>query len=203
MAATVTHLSNGVNQSGANVYVGFAAKDVNRQTLSTPDGDLTITTDSYYYDDSDEERSSVPTKLRYCYRYGAQKEIEFKSTAAWTVRYASIADVNADWGAVKGQIWMEEDGLHATIENATAYPLKDGYLLTALGYCKVPEILPGQIAEAAILEWKDRRRKNPPETAMATAPSTESSYILPRRPPPARARCRRPATIRKRWTCTV
>ena len=92
------------------MYVGFAAKDVNRQTLSTPDGDLTITTDSYYYDDSDEERSSVPTKLRYCYRYGAQKEIEFKSTAAWTVRYASIADVNADWGAVKGQIWMEEDG---------------------------------------------------------------------------------------------
>ena len=159
MAATVTHLSNGVNQSGANVYVGFAAKDVNRQTLSTPDGDLTITTDSYYYDDSDEERSSVPTKLRYCYRYGAQKEIEFKSTAAWTVRYASIADVNADWGAVKGQIWMEEDGLHATIENATAYPLKDGYLLTALGYCKVPEILPGQIAEAAILEWKDGEEK--------------------------------------------
>lgn len=159
MAATVTHLSNGVNQSGANVYVGFAAKDVNRQTLSTPDGDLTITTDSYYYDDSDDERSSVPTKLRYCYRYGAQKEIEFESTAAWTVRYASIADVNADWGAVKGQIWMEEDGLHATIENATAYPLKDGYLLTGLGYCRVPEILPGQSVDAAILEWKDGEEK--------------------------------------------
>ena len=159
MAATVTHLSSGANQSGANVYVGFAGKDVSRQTLSTPDGDLSIAANSYYYDDSDDVKSYIPTKLRYRYRYGAQKEIEFESTAAWTVRYASIADVNADWGAVKGQLWMEEDGLHATIENATAYPLKNGYLLTGLGYCTVPEILPGQTVDAAILEWKEGEEK--------------------------------------------
>lgn len=30
-------------------------------------------------------------------------------------------------------MWMEEDGLHATIENATAYPLKDGYLADGAG----------------------------------------------------------------------
>ncbi len=159
MAATVTHLSSGEKQSGATVYIGFAGKDVNRQTLSTPDGELSIVGDSYYYDDSDEEKSSIPTKLRYCYRYGAQKEIEFESTSAWTVRYASIADITADWGAVRGQLWMEEDGLHAQIENETAYPLKDGYLLTGLGYCSVPEILPGQSLDVAILEWKDGEEK--------------------------------------------
>ncbi len=159
MAATITHLSGGANQSGASVYVGFAGKDVNRQTLSTPDGELSIATDSGYYYDSGETGGGVPTKLRYLYRYGAQKEIEFESTAAWTVRYATIADVTADWGTVKGQLWMEEDGLHATIENATAYPLKDGYLLTGIGYCTVPEILPGQSVGAAILEWKDGEEK--------------------------------------------
>lgn len=159
MAATVTHLSSGENQSGANVFVGFAGKDVSRQTLSTPDGELSISTESYYYDDDEGIKTNIPTRLRYCYRYGAQREIEFESTAAWTVRYATIEDVSADWGAVKGQIWMEEDGLHARIENATGYPLKNGYLLTGLGYCTVLEILPGQSADVAILEWKDGEEK--------------------------------------------
>lgn len=159
MAATVTHLSSGENQSGANVFVGFAGKDVSRQTLSTPDGELSISTESYYYDDDEGIKTNIPTKLRYCYRYGAQREIEFESTAAWTVRYATIEDVSADWGAVKGQIWMEEDGLHARIENATGYPLKNGYLLTGLGYCTVPEILPAQSADVAILEWTDGEEK--------------------------------------------
>lgn len=159
MAATVTHLSSGENQSGANVFVGFAGKDVSRQTLSTPDGELSISTESYYYGDDEGIKTNIPTKLRYCYRYGAQREIEFESTAAWTVRYATIEDVSADWGAVRGQIWMEEDGLHARIENATDYPLKNGYLLTGLGYCTVPEILPGQSADVAILEWTDGEEK--------------------------------------------
>lgn len=155
MAATVTYLSSDEAQSDARVYVGFAGKDVSRQTLSTSDGTLSVATESYYYNDSEDAKSSIPTKLRYRYRTG----VEYESTAAWTVRYATISDLNADWGTVTGQIWMEEDGLHAQIENATDYPLRDGYLLTGLGYCKIPEILPGQSVDAAILEWKDEEEK--------------------------------------------
>lgn len=155
MAATVTYLSSDEAQSDACVYVGFAGKDVSRQTLSVSDGTLSVATESYYYNDSEDAKSSIPTKLRYRYRTG----VEFESTAAWTVRYATISDLNTDWGTVTGQIWMEEDGLHAQIENATDYPLRDGYLLTGLGYCKIPEILPGQSVDAAILEWKDEEEK--------------------------------------------
>ena len=155
IAVTVSHAN--MTDKGAEVktYAGVACKDTSDIVLTALDGEIRVANDqSYYYDDNAEQTKRIPTEQRYRYIYGEQVSVAYPDTAPWTVNYATVEQAQ-NLGKVSGEMWMEADGLHAAITNETNYILRDGYLLTNLGYCSVPEILPGETAEVAIVYDQD------------------------------------------------
>lgn len=82
---------------------------------------------------------------------GEQPAIELRAAAPWTARQLTITrNEKPSDGAVTSRAYMEADGLHAVIENATERALEDAVLLTSLGYAALGDIAPGETREAVL-----------------------------------------------------
>lgn len=112
-----------------------------------------------YYIDDDDQTEEIRPRLRYTYTYGENTTLTLPMAAAWEVKLLTMKPAERIACPVKASVWWEQDGLHGEIVNGSDHTLAPGYFLSALGYCTVPEMLPGARHAFAILENPDREVK--------------------------------------------
>ncbi len=173
LAATVSMYS--VGKGGKATYssvTGITAPNL-EGSLITAEGDgLSLMSSNYYDSYYDSETVTPPIsqlQLNYRYQMGEQKGVILPHMTPWSVVYMRPYATETLQGAITGEIWMEEDGLHAHIVNETAYTLKDAYLITSRGYVTLPTLAPGEATDAAILQ---------PETPEWVQPKGYSAPVM-------------------------
>ena len=138
----------------ASVMAGVAAAVRTPLRVNAADGSRIRPGADYsmgYYNDNDEQAERIK-RLRYLYTEGDTMRLTLPATAPWEVRPLLLAPAAAPECAVSATVWWEEDGLHGQIINGSDLTLQNGYVLTSLGFCRVPELLPGQKHDFAILQ---------------------------------------------------
>ena len=152
-----------VSESGASksqVQAGVASAARSPLTLSVASGDSILpgNTDYGYYNDMDDEQQAeiVPT-LRYTYSYGDQMTLTLPETAPWEVQTLTLTPAEERSYPIRSTVWWEGDGLHGTVENGSDLTLDPGFVITQLGFCRVPQLQPGESASFAILENPGRK----------------------------------------------
>ncbi len=128
-------------------YVGYP--DQSRVTITAQNATSIERTESLWYDSAEPEETVTLRDIRIL---GSQPSIELKAVAPWLAQNLSIrSDEGLPEGEVTARAWMEEDGLHATIQNGTSVNLENAVLLTSLGYVTVGDIPVGETREAALI----------------------------------------------------
>lgn len=111
----------------------------------------------YDYDVQDEQREITPT-LRFTYTYGDRMTLTMPAASPWTVQSLCLNPESGAIYPIRASVWWEQDGLHGRVENGTDLTLESGYVITAQGYCRVPELAPGAGADIAILQNPSRKK---------------------------------------------
>ena len=150
-----------VGESGAadsTVLAGVAAAETGALCLSAADGAEVIPGSDYsdgYYVDEPENTERQP-QLRYLFTKGDSPSLTLPAATSWQVRTVRIDPAQRLDCPIYGSVWWEEDGLHGLVENASSLTLEPGYVLTNLGFCDIPRLLPGQQAAFSLKENPDR-----------------------------------------------
>lgn len=138
--------------------VASAAREPMRVS-ALEDAELSVgNMDYYYFNDEDAEKAQP--RLRYTYTYGDIMTLTMPASAPWDVRLVNVKPAEQPECPVSASIWWEEDGLHGLVINGSSYTLAPGFVATNLGYCSVPELLPGASAQVAILENPNREKNS-------------------------------------------
>jgi len=160
IAENMVQGSNGTIRSYRGISV--ASPEYGRHSYSTKGEKLRIRNYDYIdYNEEDEGKEQEPTNLRTCYIAGGENALTAESTTPWqTVNMMSEAESGIQ-GQIDASIWMEEDGIHAEILNGTEHKMTGGYVITNFGYVSVPDLEPGEKAEAALTYRKLADPQNP------------------------------------------
>jgi len=136
------------NESGEvaeRVSVCLAVSETTPVTVTTNQGRVRVAGNRSNYYEAEEPTSKVK-KARYIHHLGDKEGITFRGESSWHTNGFFVADVRVTGLKLNGSCWWEEDGLHIRVANQGTVPLTDGYVLTLMGYCKVPLLLPGEEA---------------------------------------------------------
>ena len=128
---------------------------------------------SNYY--GEEEPAGKIKEMRYVHHLGDKGGITLRAESSWSANEFFVADAPASSLKLEGSCWWEKDGLHIRVANRGAFPLAGGYVLTMMGYCKVPAILPGEEAECLLANADDPMNAN---DSMAWQMGTPSGVVL-------------------------
>ena len=109
-----------------------------------------------YYVDDDEQAEAAQPRLRYTYTFGDAMTLTLPQAPAWAVQLITMKPTDLISCPVSASIWWEEDGLHGEIINGSDLTLEPGYIITSMGFCSVPELLPGTRHSFAILDHPER-----------------------------------------------
>ena len=142
-----------------DIMMGIASANKNAMRVTVEDAQQVKpgTSDYGYYIDDEELTENIQPQLRYTYTYGDGKTLTLPKAPAWDVQTVIVKPEETAALPVSASIWWEEDGLHGEIVNASDQALTPGYVITDLGYCSVPELLPGTTHSFAILKNPDRK----------------------------------------------
>ena len=159
MAVTFTHY-NLDEGAAVTAYAAVTVNDGEEHKLSAGDRDLRLinTYSYYYYDDSEEGKPAVPSRLRYRYGCGAQKAVSLSFQAPWTVIPAKVSAEMPEMD-IQADVHPTETGLKGTVRNNSDCPLRDCVVLTSFGFCSIPDLGPGESAEFALNEKADNKNK--------------------------------------------
>ena len=132
-------------------------------TFGVKDGDVTVRMWDYsdYYEDDEDKEARMPVQQRNCYRIGEHRSVGLNLTAPWEMNALVCEDTLADTGRIEAGVWMENDGLHATIRNSTEWRMEQGVLLTPYGWAEVPALSPGESADVTMLKAEMKDPQNP------------------------------------------
>ena len=125
----------------------IAVPSFGQHSYSMPGDNLKVLKYDYVdYDEEEPKKDAEPVNLRVCYSAGGENAITVESTDPWQMTQLT-ADTDARiQGRIDGSIWMEEDGLHAEIQNLTDQKFEAGQVVTSYGYASVPALAPGESA---------------------------------------------------------
>ena len=119
--------------------------------------------------------------LRDTVTLGSEPSLAIHGEAAWLVRSLVIDHDAAPAGEISARAWIEEDGLHAAIENGTDTDIANALLLTGLGYAFLGDLPAGGKADAH-LKRRDGMRLdesgNPVIEASVMLPFAQSEYSV-------------------------
>ena len=157
--ARIQVAESGASQSSVQAGVSSAARSPLTIAVTSGDSILPGNTDySYYYNDmDDEQQTEIAPTLRYTYAYGDQMTLTLPESAPWEVQTLKLTPSEERSYPIHASIWWEQDGLHGSVENGTELTLDEGFVITMLGYCRVPALQPGESASFAILENPGRK----------------------------------------------
>lgn len=159
MAVTYAHYN--LDEGAApTVYAAVTVNDGEEHRLSAGDRALQLinTYSYYYYDDSEDGKPAVPSRLRHRYDCGPEKAVSLSFQAPWTVIPARIAAEMPDMD-IQADVHPTETGLKGAVRNNSAYPLRDCVVLTSFGFCTIPDLGPGESAEFALNVKSDNKNK--------------------------------------------
>ena len=159
MAVTFTHYNLDAGGS-AKTYAALSTSDGAEHCISSPDGDVLLSStdyssyySSYYGEDDTAGQRKIPTQLRYRFLLGENQAVSLPFDAPWTVKSVIIkGSKQARLPDIQAVLWPEADGLHGRIENRSDFPLREGVVLTSMGFCSIPDLRPGEKAEFALIE---------------------------------------------------
>lgn len=161
---------------GASAMVGLSVAENGPVTISSQPGEIRVAQESYY-DDSEPPRTH---RLRYVYRQGPSNALTFPESASRTVRSFFVEDLELPKIQIQGDCRWEKDGLRVTVVNQGEYPLQAGHVITPMGYCAVPALLPGETADRLIAYAKEEDQKaqgQPAANAYGNIPISEGVLI--------------------------
>ena len=160
------------------IRAGIAGAGREPLRLSASGSTLSPGGDNYgYYIDDDEQAEKAQPRLRYTYTYGEGMTLTLPQAAAWDVRALTITPDQTPACPVAAAIWWEEDGLHGEIVNGSDLTMQPGYVVTSLGYCRVPELLPGQKHAFSIVSNPDRQPDPDNGEAVYEGEIVSGSYV--------------------------
>lgn len=163
MAVTFTHYNLDAG-GGVKTYAALSASDGAEHLISSPDGDVLLSATDYsayyssYYDEDAAVQKRIPTDQRYRFHLGENQSVSLSFGAPWTVKSVILKSAQQKTPDVRASLWPEADGLHGVIENRTDFPLKEGVVLTSMGFCAIPDLQPGEKAEFALIEQADAKQ---------------------------------------------
>lgn len=155
--AAVTYAVVSVNAEGytdTRVMAGVAASARTPLRVSAADGARVRPGADYSmgdYNDADEQEE-MRKRLRYLYTEGETPSLTLPNSEPWTVQPLIVTPGAPVECPVSAAVWWEEDGLHGQIVNRSDLILQSGYAFTSAGFCSVPQLLPGQSHDFAILQ---------------------------------------------------
>ena len=142
--------------------ISAAAPEYGRHSYGMQGEGLRIKSYDYVdYDEEEAEKKQEPTKLRTCYIAGGENALTAESMTPWEIVNMSCEAESGIQGRVETSIWTEEDGFHAEIVNGTECRLTAGHVITNYGYVSVPDLEPGEKAEASLTYRKVADPLNP------------------------------------------
>ncbi|MEA5016017.1 MAG: hypothetical protein VB099_15805 [Candidatus Limiplasma sp.] len=186
----VAVISGIVNQDtdgmvNATASVGMSVAERTPVAISSQQGRIRAAQESYYTG----EEPPRNYRLRYIYTQGEQDSITFPANASRTVNSFFVDGVELPEIRVKGDCWWEKDGMHITLVNEGEYPFQAGHVVTPMGYCAVPALLPGEAASCVIAHSKNEQEEkknaeptynaygNPSITAGTLLTTAQQKYI--------------------------
>lgn len=123
--------------------VSYAGQE--RKTISTQEGDE-IESAGYqtFYSYGKENVDLKNMQVRNVITLGDSALFEMESKPTWFGRELLIHRKNTPEGKILSSAWMDEDGLHAQVENGTNMTLKNAVLITSWGYTHAGQIEAGE-----------------------------------------------------------
>lgn len=107
--------------------------------------------DDTYWGYEEDNQPKEPVTLRMVRISGDYREVAFNAVSPWQDIQLGATRPETEQGLVKSEIWMEEDGLHGTVENGTADKLREGAVICAYGFVRIPALAPGESADFVML----------------------------------------------------
>ena len=131
------------------------------------------------YDEDEEEKRQEPDRMRTCYTVGGANTVTMECVEPRQLVNLTVEDAARMQGRMEGTVWMEEDGLHGEVLNATDLKMSAGYVITTYGYAKVPALAPGESTEFCLKKSTFANPKDPKykENCMYTDSSGMYSVI--------------------------
>lgn len=146
--------------------VSVAMPELVPMTVGVSGGEILVPGNYSTYYSYEEYVPSEPNQLRYIYRHGEDASLTFPSTASWGVNSLFVESDTPPNVKIDASCWWEDDGLHVSLKNQGEHPMSAGYVITSLGYCAVPELLPGQTENLLL--------KNPMEDKTKSGQSSQT-----------------------------
>ena len=142
--------------TGRYTGLSVAAPGMEKRTVSMAGNPLEINFYDYvWYEEDENGVSPEPTTLRSCYTTGEEERVSLRPGTPWEQFNLASSHPEDIGGKIDAVIWMESDGMHASITNGSALKLKEGRVLTNFGYVSVPALAPGESADVAMLRPTD------------------------------------------------
>ena len=128
--------------------------------------------------DEDETEQKVPDTLRTCYTSGGTNTVSVDSIEPRQIVNLTVEAAARIQGMVDGAVWMEEDGLHGEVTNATDVKMSAGRVITTYGYTEVPALAPGEKAEFLLKKSTFADPKNPKYAAGCMYSESPNLYTV-------------------------
>jgi len=134
---------------------------LHRYSMEGEDLKIRLYTENYWMYEEEEDEPKEPVTLRSVRTSGAGGGIALNGDTPWkSVEMYSIRNEEGG-GRVDAEIWMEEDGLHGTVTNGTEFRLREGAVICAYGYVRIPALAPGESTEFALIEEASNNSGSP------------------------------------------
>lgn len=142
-ALIVSYDEDGDLVTEEQALVNYAGQE--RKIISTQEGNA-IEPAGYqsFYSYGKENVDLKNMQVRNVITLGNKASLEMESKPTWLGRELLIHRKNAPEGKIRSSAWMDEDGLHAQVENGTNITLKNAVLLTSWGYARAEQIASGE-----------------------------------------------------------
>ncbi len=139
-----------------------AVPDAAPMTMAVSDGKFIVAdnSNSYYVDETNVPKE--PNELRFTYWMGDEPSMTFPAVSPWEGMGIVVQGTHPPQLQIESSCWFENDGLHIQLANKGVYPLKAGHVITSVGYCSVPALLPGQSVDCLLkkLDETDKTKVN-------------------------------------------
>lgn len=129
--------------------LAVASPEQGEQLIASGNGSIRPL-DETYYDYS--TTSGLPTAMNYRYVLGENRSLGVDLGIPWSCKYLQMDNVPVPQGQIVTSVWMEDDGLHAALDNQTQMTLDAGVFLCKFGFCSVPALAPGESCTLALIK---------------------------------------------------
>ena len=149
-AVNITQDESGVTTRFTGVIAAAPRPGIHSYGMEGEELDAILYDNNWYGEDEDGTLRE-PAVLRAVYRRGARSEIAVSAETPWEPVRLEARRAETEAGSVDAEIWKEKDGFHGFIQNNLDSGLKEGAVVSAYGFVRIPALAPGESTEFVLL----------------------------------------------------